>query len=217
MNKKNWREKVFIFSMISVVLTIILSGVAMLLYAGGTSSNPDAPGYSFWANTIGDLGRVRAWSGKDNIGSRMLNILYYVVLGISTILFGVAFRYFFIESAEKLSKKGAIALIIQGCLIVVFPFGISEAVSSVIALFMFLMAILGAVFYSISIFRTKEYPNRYGVVWIVDGVTSALFIFIALLVFVIGVYPVAVEKILWYTTLICYFIASYNAQQQIKS
>lgn len=217
MNEKNWREKVFILTMISIVLTVILSGVAMFLYAGGTPDNPDAPGYSFWINTIGDLGRVRAWSGKDNTVSRILNILYNVMLGFSTILFGISFRYFFIESAKNISKKGTIALIIQGCLIVVLPFGISETVSGVIFLFMMLMAILGAVFYSIAIFRTKEYPNRYVIVWLVDGVNSAIWIFIALMAFVIGVYPAAVEKILWYTTLTCYFIACYNARQQIKS
>ena len=217
MNKKNWREKVFIFTMVGIFLTIILNILAMVLYAGGTSDNPNAPGYSFWINTLSDLSMARAWSGKDNTSSRMLSLLNLFVVGIITILFGAAFRYFFIESVKKISQAGAFAVIIQGCLNLVLSFDINAVINIIGFLLMLIVGILGAIFYSIAIFRTKEYPNRYGIFYLVDGLNSIIWILIILMVSVIGVYPAAVEKILWCTTYTCYFIVSYGAWKEIKS
>ena len=97
---------------------------------------PNAPGYSFWINSLSDLSRVRAWSGKDNTTSLLLIILAQMVLGIYTILFGAAFRYFFIESEKKFSQAGAIAVIIQGILNVVL------LLEAIIILFMFYLFFL---------------------------------------------------------------------------
>jgi hypothetical membrane protein len=41
----------------------------MLLYPGGTFLRPASPGYSFFQNSLSDLGSTVAWSGQANRGS----------------------------------------------------------------------------------------------------------------------------------------------------
>ena len=62
MDEKTWREKAFLFGMLSPVVYFIFMHVAMLFYAGGTMLNPNAPGYSYWANFYTDLGRACGYS-----------------------------------------------------------------------------------------------------------------------------------------------------------
>ena len=50
MSEKNWREWAFLLIMISSIQWLFLIHIAMLFYAGGTAVDPNAPGYTFWAN-----------------------------------------------------------------------------------------------------------------------------------------------------------------------
>ena len=196
----------------------------MLLYAGGTGVNPDAPSYSFWANTITDLGRVRAWSGKDNIGARIFHNIYIIIMAISLILTGIALRDFFIEKEKDLSDFATTCLIIQGALSLLLLLAPQDtfaglALYALVALFMYLAATIAAYSYKIAIFHTEEYPNRYGAVFIVLMISSVLYFFMVFIAIgTLGaVYPAALEKILFYTTVVCHFFISYGAWKQIKS
>ena len=86
MNEKNLREWFFIFAMCGHVIIIILLLIAMLFYAGGTSTNPGAPGYSLWANFIGDLGRTKAYSGKSNTVSSLIYSISQIILSMIFII-----------------------------------------------------------------------------------------------------------------------------------
>jgi hypothetical membrane protein len=46
-----------------------LTGIAMILYPGGTFLRPASPGYSFFRNSLSDLGSAVAWNGRPNRGS----------------------------------------------------------------------------------------------------------------------------------------------------
>jgi hypothetical membrane protein len=48
---------------------ILLTISAMLLYPGGTSLNRDVRGYSFFHNSLSDLGATVSWNGVPNRGS----------------------------------------------------------------------------------------------------------------------------------------------------
>ena len=95
MNEKNWREWLFIIAMCVHIITTILILIAMLFYAGGTSTNPGAPGYSLWANFIGDLGRTKAYSGKSNTVSSLLYSISQIILGILFIPAAIILPYYF--------------------------------------------------------------------------------------------------------------------------
>jgi len=45
---------------------VVLTGMAMLLYPGGTALNPSTRGYSFFQNSLSDLGSTVAWGGQAN-------------------------------------------------------------------------------------------------------------------------------------------------------
>jgi hypothetical protein len=55
-----------------LILAFVLATAAMLLYPGGTYLNPTARGYSFWQNSISDLGATVSWSGQRNYASPFL-------------------------------------------------------------------------------------------------------------------------------------------------
>jgi hypothetical membrane protein len=46
----------------------VLEGIAMVLYPGGSVLRPDTRGYSFFQNSLSDLGSTVAWSGRANPG-----------------------------------------------------------------------------------------------------------------------------------------------------
>lgn len=75
MSEKDWREWAFLFGMLGVVQYAILTSIAMFFYAGGTALNPNTSGYTFWANFFSDLGRTRAWSGRNNTISLIIWII----------------------------------------------------------------------------------------------------------------------------------------------
>ena len=50
----------------AAVFSALLTGVAMLLYPGGTLLNPSTQGYSFFQNSLSDLGSTVAWGGQPN-------------------------------------------------------------------------------------------------------------------------------------------------------
>jgi len=116
MNYTNWRKWALIFSLIGILQFIVLTSVAMLFYTGGTYVDPEAPGYSFWANYLSDLGRTKAHSGKDNTISRLLFNAALIVGGITTIFFALAMPYFFTETRIErwFCKIGSLFLIMMG-------------------------------------------------------------------------------------------------------
>jgi hypothetical membrane protein len=73
---------------------IVLSFVAMQLYAGGTWFHPRASGYHFFHNFLSDLGTTRTFSGQSNWPSCLLFSFALVTIGIALILFAGAWRGF---------------------------------------------------------------------------------------------------------------------------
>lgn len=167
------------------IITTILILIAMLFYAGGTSTNPGAPGYSLWANFIGDLGRTKAYSGKSNTVSSLLYSISQIILGILFIPAAIILPYYFKDTKfdKWLSYIGSFCLSIGGILITVMAFRPSDiydnvALSGIAGLAMLIYIIL----YSIAGLHNKSLPKKYGCLWIVilanifiQGVITGLF------------------------------------------
>ena len=58
----------FVFRLVRWVaaLAVVLTGIAMLLYPGGTLRDPSVRDYSLFQNSLSDLGSRVAWSGRTN-------------------------------------------------------------------------------------------------------------------------------------------------------
>ena len=87
-----------------VIQFIILTVIAMLIYPGGTQTDPSSEGYSFWRNFFSELGMTVTESGASNpIGA----VLFFAALtgaGMALILFFVAVLQFFLDAIEHGQK-----------------------------------------------------------------------------------------------------------------
>ncbi len=121
---RNWGQWPFVLIVLAYVQYVVLIIVAMFYYPGGTFSNHDTVGYSFWNNFISDLGRRVSLSGDPNTISRSLYEISQCILYLILSLFFAALPRLFgkAKSARRLAIIGSI-------------FGIIGAVSMVIDTF----------------------------------------------------------------------------------
>jgi hypothetical protein len=78
----------FGFAVTGALLFILLTAAAMLIYPGGTPTEPTRQRYSFFVNFFSDLGRTRTFTGQPNRESQILFTMG-VMIG------GAAMAYFF--------------------------------------------------------------------------------------------------------------------------
>jgi hypothetical protein len=60
-----------ILVLLAVAQFIVIQGIAMTQYPGGHEWDKQAPGYSFWFNTLSDLGKTVAYNSRPNPVSRL--------------------------------------------------------------------------------------------------------------------------------------------------
>jgi hypothetical protein len=235
MSEKNWRERVFIFGMIGVVQWLILLHIAMLFYAGGTMVNSRAPGYSYWLNFFSDLGRTKAYSGKDNTISMVIFIIAGSVLGLAFILFAITFKYFFNENnmERKLSLIGTVFLIINGVAIfgtTFTPADILQGPHYNFNVIIALSGLIGWILYIIVIFHNKDYSNKYALLMIVillAGFIYSIFVAIFLNWPQVSFWEISTteelmfhtvqQKITTFINMSVIFLINYGAWKRIKS
>jgi hypothetical membrane protein len=77
------------------VASIVLSGLAILLYPGGTPLDPATTGYLFFHNFLSDLGSIVAYGGRPNYAGAVLFIvsLAIMTLALGTCLFALVRLY----------------------------------------------------------------------------------------------------------------------------
>ena len=215
MNEKNLREWFFIFAMCGHIIIAILTLIAVSFYAGGTSTNPGAPGYSLWANFIGDLGRTKAYSGKSNTVSSLIYSISQIILSMIFIIIAFVLPYFFTDTKfdKWLSYIGSFFMIIGAILMIVLvfrPSDIYENENMAFSGISFLVALIFLSLYSIASLHTKSFPNKYGFVWIVF--LAILFINVVIMIlFAVGA--------AFLTLMLCVFrfILCYGFYKQSKS
>src|SRR5262245_17410073 len=54
------------------IIAALLAAAAMLAYPGGTYLNPATRGYSFFQNSLSDLGSTVSWNGERNPAAPLL-------------------------------------------------------------------------------------------------------------------------------------------------
>ena len=76
---------------------VVLTGIAMLLYAGGTWFDASPHHFEITGNFLSDLGTTRALSGRTNYPSSVLFFIALATTGAALILFSQAWRGFAFE------------------------------------------------------------------------------------------------------------------------
>ena len=215
---EDWRQKAYLFVILGGVVYVILSSLGMLFYAGGTYSNPGAPGYSFWANYLSDIGRTKAYSGKDNTISMILYSLALSIWAISFFPFFIALRSLFTEGkVEKiLSTIGSILGMIAAIGLIGIAFTPADILGGphMISVFIGYSSLLYlAIIYSITLYRSNKFPNQYAIIFILWTIIFFMTLFMA----IIGVAGIISQKIGRYTTIICFAYIGYGAWKLEKT
>lgn len=221
-----WQVGVFRITITVSILFFLLTFIAMLLYPGGTMTDPHSHGYSFFLNFLSDLGRIATPSGQANLISRVLFTIALSMGALGVALFFVALTQFFPGSgiAARLSRLGAICgLVTSICFIGVafVPLDFSGLVHYMFldaALLSFLLAFL---LLFLAVLLTPGFPRR--VVWVFSAFAVLLAAYSLLLLFLLLFGPKAGtltweiiqatgQKIIVYASILTALIQAFSMQ-----
>ncbi len=189
-----WQSGVFVVIIASGVCFLILTGMAMLLYPGGTMTDPHVQGYAFFSNFLSDLGQTSTPAGQDNFVSHLLFMIGLIIGGLGIILLFAAYTQFFVTPvrARRPGRLAAVCGLITGlCFIgvAVVPlnqygllhnlFLYTASVSFIVAYLLLFLAAL----------RTPGFPRRCVYVFVVFAFLVAGSLLVFILTFFLGPAP----------------------------
>ena len=222
MNTENWKLKAYLFDVFGCIQYIILIFVAMLFYAGGTEDNPNIAGYSFWGNSLSDLGRTVAYSGQTNTISMIIFSITLTIWAISIIPFFIVLPNLSEEGTveKKLSLVGTLFAIIAAISLVGIAFTPDDILDGPHMLFVYIgytSLVLAGIFYSIVFIRNEKIPKIYAFLFIIFTIVH----FITSMMGLVGlasalVLMVVGQKIGRYTTVICFALIGYGLWKMEK-
>ena len=227
MKIKNWKWA-FILVMINCCQFLILTNIAMFFYPGGTITDPNTSGYSFWKNLFSDLGRFITPSGESNL-------IAFGLYNISLFLMGVLLIPYFVVMPQLFKDKKGIKVEGRGFCVVGSIIGIPIAISMIGAsltpadilygihvsfgFVKFILLIPQVLLYSMAIFQNKIYPKRYAYVFMIFGIMQL--IFVSIMFFSVNQEELSIifaagQNIVVYAMTVCYLIEGYGAWKLMK-
>ena len=216
MNLEKWKQIAAICEILGNSLFFLLIFIAMFFYTGGTMDNPSAPGYSFWGNTISDLGRIISYNGGFNIISMVLFTIAIITLALLSIPLYVIFpKIFSMSKFESISAKigsllGYITTI--GWIgVIFFPADISNDIHWLFAYIIYASFFFSGVFYTFTLFLNKHISKTYAIILTLYCIIH----FISLMMIIVGLpisrtYLVVGQKIAHISSIVSYIILSFG-------
>ena len=215
------RKWVFIFGVAVTLLFVFLSAYCMVIYPGGTISDPNYEGYSFFTNYFSDLGRTHNFLKKSNLISMLIFRSSITLVGIAAILFYMVITHFFTSSAlcRNLSIIGSLTGIITGLGYIGIgftPIDIMHSFHMMMVKLSFNSFLITVVLYAVAIYKSPIYPNFYA--WVYSGFGIMLSFYILINIFgpdYNSTYGLSIhvisQKVIVYAQIICMMIQAYGA------
>ena len=217
-----WHDRAYMVVAGSALVFFLCTVAAMLSYPGGTMNDPSTTGYLFGRNFFSDLGIWTAHNGTPNTTSFVLFFSALTLVGLSQVLFFVAFPRLFTIGAttRRLAVAGSLLGGIAGlCLVGVAmtPADLYLATHIAFTKWAFRLLPLATLIYSVVIFRSPGYPSQYA--WVFLGFAILLIGYILLLEF--GPSPksdagltiqVAGQKVIVYASILSIMVAAIGAR-----
>ena len=165
----------YIIGAIGGIQYIVITAIAMFIYPGGSQSDPNAEGYTFFGNYFSDLGHSVAINGQVNTISQILYILATAVYGVSLIIFSFKAVTSFKEKgkgkiAGKISLVSGILAGIGTLTYALTPADLVPMAHNAGVAFGYLGTFLLYIFIGIAIVKAKEFPIRNGYLFIFTGI-----------------------------------------------
>jgi hypothetical protein len=160
MDKNNILKVLFIILSCIPFLSILLFGLAVLYFPGGP--NPD--GFSFWGNTMSDLGKIIANNGEDNTISRILYSIALTLLSCFILVYySVIWTYFQDKKSTKwLSIIGTAIGILQSIWYLGLTFTPDDTMHSTHLIFIYgasAFLVAAIVIYDITYFLKRDFTK----------------------------------------------------------
>jgi len=204
------------FSITSFAVYALFNLGAMLLYGGGTSSDPTVGSYTFSQNFFSDLGMVRAYSGQPNTFSLLLFASALLLMGIPLIIFFAIMPGYFTGTRlqRTASRVGSIAGVVAGlsCLgIAATPWDLFLRAHLTFVYMLSASFLVSILCYFIAIAANRGYSNRYAAVFAAYAVILGAYVGLMFLgpdmgtreglaVLVVG------QKVVIYAGMLCWFV-----------
>ena len=216
---KNWRQIIFILTMINCIQSLFLTYLAILFYPGGTFSDTSTNGFVFFGNLFSDLGRTIAHSGELNLASSIIYNVSLFLMGVLLIPFFIAIPYLFRKTGEGkgLAKICAVLGIVVGTGMIgasLMPADLYYQIHVNFGYLSFIALLPYTILFILAIFQNKTYPNQYAYIYLVFGIIQVIFLLIMsfstseqgiLTVFAAG------QSIVVISMTVCFFIQAYGA------
>ena len=161
--------------------SVVLAGMAMLLYPGGTARDPSTSGYSFFQNFLSDLGTTVAWGGQPNYLSAFLFMASFTLLALALVGGSVAFVRLYSSSRHQryLARTAGAAGVISCVGLIgaaLTPANRFLAFHLKFALLALGAAQVASLLFALATARDDRFPRRVAVAWLaVTLVLAALF------------------------------------------
>ena len=215
------RKWIFIFGVTVTILFVFLSAYCMVIYPGGTFTNPNAEGYSFFTNYFSDLGRTHNFLKKSNWLSMLIFRSSVSLVGIAAILFYMVIPHFFTTSAicRNLSIIGSLTGIITGLGYIGIgftPIDIMLSFHMMMVKLSFKSFLITVILYALAIYKNPVYPNMYALVYLGFGILLSIYILLNLFgpdhnsEYGLAIRVVS-QKIIVYAQIICMMIQAHGA------
>jgi len=154
-----------------MILFIILNILAMLLYTGGNINDPDQIGYSFVKNFFSDLGRRYSHSGLSNIVSCILFNFSLSIVGLTFVILFYRIRLYFLKNKLLISLATFFGVYsgISYIGVAFTPADLFLEEHIFFAHWAFRALFAASIFYSLLIFLTEGFENKYAYGFIIFG------------------------------------------------
>jgi len=208
--------RVFLLTVFGCLQFVVLTFVAMLVYPGGTESNPRAVGYSFFGNFFSELGLTRTYLGRPNTASFLLFVTALSVAGICIVLYFLNAPCLFrgCRAERFLSLLGSMAGAVSGVAYVGIAMTPADRFIAPHVTFVYVAFVsffLAVLFYTGAILASRSYPRWLGAVWVMFAVVLAGYLW--LLFFGPRDTPTQAtgQKIVVYAMIVCMLIQGVGA------
>ncbi|MBN2157053.1 MAG: hypothetical protein JW776_13500 [Candidatus Lokiarchaeota archaeon] len=163
------KENMAAITITSLVIYVVFITLAILLYTGGIKTDLLKIKYSFWGNSLSDLGMITGYNGLSNLYSMVLFTIGTSMLGLSFIPFSLSFPELFNENRVSwiLAFIGSILgyLVAAGMIGIAFtPHTTFPTIHMISVYIAYASLFFSTVLYSIAIFIYKKIHNVYGII-----------------------------------------------------
>lgn len=164
----------------SIVLFCLLNIVAMYLYPGGSIHNKEQIGYVFTKNFFSDLGTTVSYSGAENMVSCILFNISLCICGFTFIMLFYKVRTLF--KFKGISFFATLFGVLGGICFIGVAFTPANLLLDPHILFahgIFRCLLIASILYSIMIFKTDGFDNKYAYGFISLGIAVFVYVMIS--------------------------------------